>query len=327
MTLTEAIERLRDQCRLQHLQWTTEQAYVGWLSRYTKYLRAHPCANDTPAAKMEAFLTHLARVENVAPSTQNQAFNALLYFYRRALRTEVGNVDALRARKPVRERTAPSVAEVLAVRKKLADSLQLPIRLLFDLMYGSGLRVTEPLSLRLRDVEMERGRLLIRAAKGNKDRFVPIPRVCVEPLRAQMAKAKAVWEWDRAHTPLVGVVLPNALERKYPRAPFALGWFWVFPSPGHCDHPRTGERTHWRLHEGSVQRAVKDAAAAAGIVGTVTPHVLRHAFATHLLEAGTDVRTLQELMGHVSMETTAGYLHPAVKTPSPLDRALGEAAA
>lgn len=327
MNLSNAIERLRDQCRLQHLQWNTEQAYVGWLVRFARYLGEQPVVVDTPAAKLEAFLTHLARVENVAPSTQNQAFNALLYFYRRALRVEVGNVDALRARKPVRERTAPSVAEVLAVRRKLVDSVQLPVRLLFDLMYGAGLRVTEPLNLRLRDVELERGRLCIRAAKGNKDRYVMIPRVCVAPLEAQMAKAKSVWEWDRAHTPLVGVMLPNALERKYPRAPFSLGWFWVFPSPGHCDYPRTGQRTHWHLHEGSVQRAVKCAAESAGIVGTVTPHVLRHAFATHLLEAGTDVRTLQELMGHVSMETTAGYLHPAVKTVSPLDCALVEAAA
>ncbi len=225
MNLSNAIERLRDQCRLQHLQWNTEQAYVGWLVRYARYLGEHHVAGNTPAAKLEAFLTHLARVENVAPSTQNQAFNALLYFYRRALRVEVSNVDALRARKPVRERTAPSVAEVLAVRRKLIDSVQLPVRLLFDLMYGAGLRVTEPLNLRLRDVELECGRLCIRAAKGNKDRYVMIPRVCVAPLEAQMAKAKSVWEWDRAHTPLLGVVLPNALERKYPRAPFSLGWF------------------------------------------------------------------------------------------------------
>lgn len=322
MNLNAAVERLRDQCRLQHLQWTTEQAYVGWLVRYARHLSAYPPSVDTPAAKMESFLTHLARVDDVAPSTQNQAFNALLYFYRHALRVEVGDVDALRARKPVRERQAPSVAEVLAVRAKLVDSLQLPIRLIFDLLYGSGLRVTEPINLRLRDLEMERGRMIIRAAKGNKDRYLPIPRACMAPLRAQVEKARAVWAWDRAHTPLVGVPLPGALARKYPRAPYALSWFWVFPSPVHCDHPRTGERTHWRIHEGSVQRAVKCAAESAGVIGTVTPHVLRHAFATHLLAAGTDVRTLQQLMGHVSLETTAGYLHPACGTISPLDRAL-----
>lgn len=322
MNLERAVDLLRAQCRLQHLQWNTEQAYVSWLVRFARFLHARGSAEASPAAKMEAFLTYLARDGEVAASTQNQAFNALLYFYRRALRVEVGDVDALRARKPVRERTAPTVAEVMRVRERLVDSLQLPIRLLFDLMYGAGLRVTEPLNLRIRDLELERGRLCIRAAKGNKDRFVMIPRCCADRLEAQVEKARAVWQWDRAHTPLVGVPLPGALARKYPRAPFAASWFWLFPSPGHCNHPRTGERVHWRIHEGSVQRAVKAAAVSAGLEGTVTPHVLRHAFATHLLESGVDVRTLQELMGHVSMETTAGYLHPAVATKSPLDRAL-----
>jgi integron integrase len=322
MTTPQAVELLRNQCRLQHLQWNTEQAYVGWLVRFAAHLAAHPPTVATPAGKMESFLTHLARVEDVAPSTQNQAFNALLYFYRRVLRVEVGEVDALRARRPTRERTAPTVAEVLAVRGALVDSLQLPIRLIFDLLYGCGLRVTEPLNLRLRDLDFERGRLILRAAKGDKDRYAAIPRACLEPLHAQVERARAVWQWDRAHTPLVGVPLPHALARKYPRAPYAPGWFWLFPSPGHCNHPRTGERTHWRIHEGSVQRAVKAAADAVGLEGILTPHVLRHAFATHLLTAGTDLKTLQELMGHVSIETTAGYCHPALTTTSPLDRAL-----
>lgn len=327
MKLSEAIERLRAQAALQHLAWNTEQSYVGWLRRYFDFLRAHRELDAAaPAVRMEAFLTDLAQVGKVSASTQNQAFNAVLYFYRQVLRIEVGKVDALRAKRPARERIAPHVSEVLAVRSHIVDTVHAPGRLLFDLLYGCGLRVTEPLNLRIRDVDMSAGKLLLRAAKGNKDRWARIPGACMEPLRAQLAKARAAWEWDRAHTPLVGVPLPNALERKYPRAPFALSWFWVFPAPGHCHHPRTGRRVHWRLHEATLQRIVKEAAAKEGMEGVLTPHVLRHAYATHQLAAGTDIRTVAELLGHNSIETTAGYLHPQLdRAGSPLDRALSAA--
>lgn len=322
MTYGEAREKLINQIRLNQLQWKTEQSYVAWLRRYYRFLRDHRPRGTTHAEKMEAFLTHLARHERVAASTQNQAFNAILYFYRRALRVDVGNVDALRARRPKRERQSLPVAQVLAVRSHLNDSEHTPARLLYDLMYGCGLRVSEPLNIRLRDIDLERKRICIRAAKGNKDRWAAIPKCCLPQVEAQIAKAKSVWSYDRAHFPLVGVTLPGALNRKYPRAPFSQNWFWLFPAQKPCLHPRTRQRVRWHLHPAAVQNAVRAAACECGLEGQLTPHVLRHCYATHLLDGGVDVKTVQELMGHVSINTTAGYLHPHLATTSPLDRAL-----
>ena len=165
------------------------------------------------------------------------------------------------------------------------------------------------------------GQLVIRGAKGGKDRRVPIPSLCVEPLRRQMALARRTWEIDRAHFPAVGVTLPYQLAAKYPRACISWQWFWVFPAAGHCDHPRTGERVRYHLLPDVVQRAVQAAARRVGLDGLVTPHVLRHAYATHSRES---IDALRVLMGHVSIETTAGYRHPVVETASnPLDDLAG----
>lgn len=322
MNSSTAIDRLVDKIRVRHLAYSTEQCYVGWVRRYMGFLsRAQP--QGSSVQKFEAYLTHLARVQDVSAVTQNQAFNAIRFFYQEVLGVDLGEVSALRAKRRVHERTCPSRAEVAAIRSRLVDTPATPVRLIFDLLYGCGLRVNEPLDLRLRDILWEEGHLVIRAAKGAKDRRVRIPQACLPALKFQAERAAQVWQWDRRNHPLVGVPLPHQLARKYPRAPFARGWFWLFPATGHCDHPRTGERVRYRVLAESVQRAVKQAAVQVGAEGIVTPHCLRHAYATHLLQSGTDVRTVQELMGHVSLETTAGYCHATLdRAPSPLDALL-----
>jgi integrase len=190
-------------------------------------------------------------------------------------------------------------------------------------MYGSGLRVSEPLELRIKDVlwgEGPNGQLLLRGAKGGKDRRVPIPRCCVAPLRMQMERARAVWDWDQINAREVGVTLPFALERKYPRAPYLWQWFWVFPAEKHCSDPRSGKRVRFHILVDCVQRSVQKAAAKVGLDGFITPHVLRHAYATHSRES---MDTLRQLLGHSSLETTAGYLHPVIdRAGNPLDDLL-----
>lgn len=182
------------------------------------------------------------------------------------------------------------------------------------------MRVSEPIELRIKDIlwdEGERGQMLLRGAKGGKDRRVPIPRCCVDPLREQIERARKVWEWDRANAPEVGITLPFALSKKYPRAPFQWHWFWVFPAENHCTDPREGNRVRFHILSDCIQRNVQKAARKVGLDGLVTPHVLRHAYATHSRES---LDSLRQLLGHSSLETTAGYIHPVVERASnPLD--------
>lgn len=320
MKANQAIERMRGVIRLKHYALSTERCYVDWSRRYAAWLlRARPVG--TSEQKFAAWLTHLARDLDVSAVTQNQAFNALRFFYEHGLGAPLGDVRALRAKRRQHERLAPSRAQVAALQAALIDTPVTPARLLFDLLYGCGLRVSEPLDLRARDVLFAESQLIIRDAKGAKDRRVPIPCGLVAALRLQLARARAVWEWDRAHAPLVGVTLPHQLGKKYPYAATAWSWFWLFPAPGHCPHPRTGERVRYHLLDVNIQRAVKAAAIKTGLHGVVTPHCLRHAYATHQLQAGEDIKTIQTVMGHVSMETTAGYLHADVRRAgNPLDR-------
>jgi integron integrase len=309
--------------RLRHYAFSTEQAYCHWAGRYYDFCLRLPKAWP-PERKTEAFLTDLALKQGVASRTQNQALAALLFLYGEVLGRPLGDIHALRAKQPARERTAPSREQVQDLRRAVADRPGVPGRLLVDLLYGCGLRVSEPLELRIKDVLWSERQLVIRAAKGAKDRRVPLPAACNEPLRAQMDVARRTWEEDRKHHPKVGVSLPHQLARKYPSAPFAWQWFWVFPAAGHCTHPRTGATVRHHLLHDLVQRAVRVAAVKTGLEGLITPHVLRHAYATHSREP---IDTLRQLMGHVSLETTAGYRHPVVEAASnPLDDLLGQPA-
>lgn len=312
----EILRLLVDRVRLKHMSIRTEECYRHWVARYCDFLRTMDPALASEA-KIEAFLTHLARDRQVSATTQNQAFHAVRFLYTQVLCQPLGAVNALRAKRPVRERVAPSRDEVRRLLKALVDTPLTPAKLIGGLLYGCGLRVQEPLELRIKDVLFSDSQLIIRAAKGDKDRRVPLPCCLVPMLKRQIERARLVWQSDRDNAPTVGVTLPGALGKKYPKAKYAWPWFWVFPSGNHCAHPRTGETVRWRLHEASIQRAVKQGATDAGLDTWVTPHHLRHAYATHSSE---DVQVIQKILGHVNIETTMGYRHREITAASnPLD--------
>jgi integrase len=307
---------------MMHLALSTEDTYCGWIARYYDFCKGLPC-DMPPERKAEAFLSNLAVRLNLAARTQNQAFSAVLFLYKHVLEKPLGDVESLRAKRLVRERVSPSREQILDFRNAVEDTAVTPARLLVDLMYGCGLRVSEPLELRIKDLlwgEGPHGQILLRGAKGGKDRRVPIPRSCVAQLRHQIDRARAVWDSDRLKAPDVGVNLPFALEHKYPRAPFLWQWFWVFPAENHCKDPRSGKWVRFHILVDCVQRSVQRAAAKVGLDGFITPHVLRHAYATHSRES---MDSLRQLLGHSSLETKAGYLHPTIdRAGNPLDDLL-----
>ena len=314
MKLEIAIEKMRDALRVKHLALATEQSYVGWLVRFSRFV-SDRCPTGSPEQKMEAFLTQLAK-QDVSASTQNGAFCALLFFYREVLKHELGRVDALRAKKPVHLRFAPEIGEVRQLLAGLQDVGGYPTRLIVKLIYGCGLRVSEPLNLRVKDVLLSESKLVIRGAKGGKDRFVSLPCSLVPELSAQLAFAKSVGEQDRINR--VPVALPGLLATKYPHWQFSPKWAFLFPSRTTCAHPRSGVIVRYRCHEANVQRCVRAAARPLGL--DITPHHLRHAYATHCLNAGQDPRAVQQAMGHSQLETTMGYLHAeAMSVKSPLE--------
>lgn len=313
--LENAIKQLRDVVRRKHLAFSTEQNYAQWLTRFSRFVMERCSPAMLPAQKMELFLTQLAR-QNVSASTQNQAFCALLFFYRDVLKVEVGKVDSLRAKKPVHLRYAPELGEVKQLLAQVQDTGGYPTRLIVKLIYGCGLRVSEPLNLRVKDVLLSESKLVIRAAKGGKDRFVSLPCCLSGELRAQLAFAKSVAEQDRLNG--LPVALPGLLARKYPHWQFSPKWAFLFPSRTPCRHPRSGVTVRWRCLEVNVQRCVRAAARPLGL--DITPHHLRHAYATHCLNGGQNPRAIQQAMGHSQLETTMGYLHAeALSVRSPLE--------
>ena len=315
MTTNQAVEKMREVIRRKHLANATEHAYCGWLVRFARFVQEQCQPDWSPAQKMEAFLTQLAK-QDVSASTQNGAFNAILFFYREVMRQEIGKVDSLRAKKPAHLRFAPERAEVMKLIAALKDEGDYPTSLIVKLIYGCGLRVSEPLNLRVKDVLLSESKLVIRGAKGGKDRFVSIPCSLVNDLRAQLEFAKSVAERDRlAKLP---VKLPGLLEVKYPHWQFSPKWAFLFPAHRPCEF--RGKVVRWRIHEANIQRAVRHAARPLGL--DITPHHLRHAYATHCLNGGQNPRAIQQAMGHSNLETTMGYLHAeAMSVRSPLELA------
>ena len=315
--LTQILNRTTEIIRRKHMALATERAYCGWIKRYYHYCLKLP--RELPAEeKMEAFLTFLAKVHDVSASTQNGAFHAIRFLYVEVIAHEldVSKVNALRATRPAQIRHAPSVEDTLALLRDVRDESGYPSNLVVRMLYGGGLRVSEPLNLRIKDVRIDRRELYILGAKGRKDRVVRLPEEVIPDLQRQMMHARTIWERDRREQ--VPVELPHQLARKYPECRFAWQWAFVFPMHQPCRHPRTGETVRWRMMEDIVQKAVKFSRRRLEI--QVVPHELRHAYATHCLDRGVNIKALQEAMGHVQIETTAGYCHAeALSVRSPLD--------
>jgi integron integrase len=313
------LDQVRDAVRVRHYSLRTEQAYVDWIRRFILFHgKRHPL--EMGAAEINQFLTHLAVDGHVSASTQNQAFSALLFLYQKVLEVDPGRIaGVVRANRPKRLPVVLSRQEV----QRVLGQLQGVARLLGLLLYGSGLRILEALRLRVHDCDLVRNEILVRAGKGDKDRRTMLPLVAKDLLIAHLDGVRALHRRD-----LEGgfgrVWLPEALARKYPNADREWGWQYVFPARGRSVDPRSGIERRHHLSEQAVQKAVKEAAARAQLTKHVTPHTFRHAFATHLLEDGHDIRTVQELLGHASVETTMIYTHVLNQggrgVPSPADR-------
>lgn len=298
------LDQVRERLRTLHYSIRTETSYLDWIKRYILFHgKRHP--RDLGKADIEQFLTHLAVERNVSASTQNQALAALLFLYREVLQQDLpwlGNVT--RAKKPRRLPVVLTVAEVQALLARVGDEMSLIV----NLLYGTGMRLMEGARLRVKDVELHRREILIRDGKGGKDRVTVLPQKVVEPMTQHLALRRQVYEADR-EAGKASVWMPDALSVKYPNAHREWGWQYVFAAAGFSTDPRSGIVRRHHVDEKKIQRAVRLAGQAAGIVKPVSPHVLRHSFATHLLENGYDIRALQELLGHSDVSTTMIYTH------------------
>lgn len=314
------LDRLRRALRLRHYSTRTESCYVEWTERFIRFHRLrHP--RDMGAAEIEAFLSDLAVNGRVSASTQNQAFNALLFVYREVLGIELPKLDAVRARRPKRLPTVLSVEDVARLLQAV-DGGEGVFRVMAGLLYGAGLRREECCRLRVHDVDLTRGHIAVRHGKGGKDRVVMLPRSLRPDLERQLRWRRDLHARDTA-AGLARVALPDALARKYPRAALEFGWQFLFASRQRSRDPKTGEIGRHHVDPGSLARAICDARRRAELNHRVGCHTLRHSFATHLVERGIDLRTIQVLLGHESLETTMIYTHVARKGPagitSPLD--------
>ncbi len=313
------LDQVRGKIRLKHYSLRTEEAYVDWVKRFILFSgKRHP--RDMGAPEVEAFLTHLAVAGQVAASTQNQAKNALLFLYREVLAIELPWLDGIESAKaPKRLPVVLTTQEVQALLAQLDGTPWLAA----NLLYGAGLRIMEALRLRVKDVDFARREVLVRDGKGFKDRVTMLPAALAEPLQTHLRRVRALHGQDLA----AGngrVYLPYALERKYPNAAAEWAWQYVFPSAKLSVDPRSGLLRRHHVQDQTVQRLFKHALRAAGIAKAATPHTLRHSFATHLLENGYDIRTVQELLGHADVRTTMIYTHVLNRggrgVVSPLDR-------
>lgn len=298
------LDQLREALRSRHYSRRTEQTYCHWVKRYVHFHNVrHPAEMAEP--EINAFLTHLAVKGKVAASTQNQALSALLFLYRHVLGREVGDLgEVIRARKPKRLPVVMTREEVKAVLANLSGDKWL----MASVMYGAGLRLMECLRLRVQDIDFSRNEILVRDGKGAKDRITMLPESLKAPLQEHLKTVKAIHERDLADG-WGRVLLPDALDRKYPNAPKEWRWQWVFPQENRWKNTKTGEEGRHHVHETILQRAVKEAVRKAGIVKHAGCHTFRHSFATHLLESGYDIRTIQELLGHKDVSTTMIYTH------------------
>lgn len=317
------LDQLREVLRVKHYSRRTEETYVQWVHRFLRFHRdraggwQHP--RELGGTEVVAFLNHLANAEHVAAATQNQALNALMFLYTSVLRIELGELGAfIRASRPRRVPVVLSRAEVA----QLLNALEGTWRLMAQVLYGTGLRLMELLRLRIMDVDFERHLITVRGGKGDKDRVTMLPEAVRSALEAHLVRVRLLHEKDLREG-FGAVYMPEGLARKYPGAAQEWPWQWVFPSRSRSVDPRSGKVRRHHVQETGLQRAVKAGMQLSGITKLATCHTLRHSFATHLLEGGTDIRTVQDLLGHKDVSTTQIYTHvmlkPGVGVRSPLD--------
>jgi integron integrase len=306
MTKSEALEQARTIARIRRLSLATERTYCGWLARYFDFVHDHPAAREI---MVRSFLEQLA--PRSAPSTQNQALNAIVFFYRDVVKEPLGDLGSwARARRKPR---LPVWLTVEEMKSLLAEMRGVPA-LMASVCYGGGLRVSELLSLRIKDVnfgsapEFRDASIVVRGGKGDKDRVTCLPKTLRDPLKQHLGAVRALWKSDRA-AQAQPVFLPDGLERKFPTGGTQWPWFWLFPAPSESTDPRTGTTRRHHLHEDTFRKALSAAAQRCQLAKKITVHSLRHSFATHLLMAGSDVKRVQELLGHADVSTTAIYLH------------------
>ena len=310
--------KIRECLRVAHYAYSTEQTYVGWIRQFVAFHGGQK-PSTMEAKHVSAFLNHLAEDRQVAASTQNQALNAVVFLFKTVLKKEIGDFsDFQRARRGLRLPVVASRAEVKAVIDRLAGRE----KFMAALLYGTGMRINELLRLRVQDVDFDQNRLVVRGGKGDKDRYVPFPAKYREEMRVWLERRQEQYEADKAKN-MHEVEVPGALARKYPNAPWEWRWQYVFAADDYSEDPRSGHVRRHHVDEQQLQRAVRAAVGEAGLTIRFTPHCFRHSFATHLLEAGQDIRTVQQLLGHSNVETTMIYTHVLNKGPlgvvSPVD--------
>jgi len=298
------LDQLRDRLRVKHYSLSTEKLYIQWAKRFIYFHgKRHPA--EMGAAEVEAFLTHLAVQGQVSASTQNQALSALLFLYKEVLGVDLPWLnDVVRAKRPQRLPVVLTRSEVREVLLRMNGVYAL----MATLLYGTGMRLMECVRLRVKDVDFACNQIIIRDGKGGKDRVTMLPESVKAGLQAHLAQRRALYEDDR-RLGMAAVYLPDALAKKYPNAATDWAWQYIFPSGSYSVDPRSGAERRHHVDEKLLQRAMKKAVQAAGITKLATPHTLRHSFATHLLESGYDIRTVQELLGHASVQTTMVYTH------------------
>ena len=318
MSKPRLIDQTRNVLRLHHYSIRTEENYIQWIKRYIFFHnKRHP--KEMGEKEVGAFLTHLAVDKHVSASTQNQALSAILFLYKRVLNIELDWLDnVVRAKRPKHLPVVLTKTEVRNVLENITGTNQLVAKLL----YGTGMRLMEALRLRVQDIDFEQFQIIVRSGKGNKDRVTTLPEALVEPLKKQIAHARIIHQGDLAEG-FGRVYLPFALDRKYPNAGLEFGWQYCFPSNNRSTNPRTSLVGRHHLHEKNISRAIRNACRHVGIYKRVSSHTMRHSFATHLIENGYDIRTVQELLGHKDVKTTMIYTHVLNKggrgVRSPLD--------